>query len=92
MRLSGYDYSLPGYYFVTICTKNRQNVFGFVAYERMHLNVFGRAIRQCWFDLPKHYSCILDSFVVMPDHIHGIIVIPDEPLWRSRPGPVAAGL
>ncbi|MEK7637148.1 MAG: transposase [Patescibacteria group bacterium] len=73
----GYDYSLPGRYFVTICTKYRQEIFGVVQDGQIRLNVFGEAVRKCWFDLPNHYYCTLDVFAVMPNHIHGIIVIPE---------------
>jgi len=77
MRLPGYDYRLPGYYFVTICTKDRQSLFGSIDGQQMHLNSFGRAVEHCWLDLPNHYRCTLDAFVVMPNHVHGIIIIPD---------------
>ncbi len=76
------------YYFVTMCTKDRAEIFGFADDQHIYLNGFGRAVPHCWFDLPQHYSCTLDAFVVMPNHIHGIIVIPDEPI----PNPVAGGL
>ncbi len=79
MRLPGYDYRLPGHYFVTICTKNRQSLFGSIDGERLHLNSFGRAVENCWLDLPRHYRCTLDAFVVMPNHVHGVIIIPDAP-------------
>ena len=65
MRLPGYDYSLPGQYFVTTCTKYRQEIFGVVQDGQMRLNVFGEAVRKCWTDLPNHYYCALDAFAVM---------------------------
>ena len=78
-RLRDYDYSKSGYYFVTICTKDRNEFFGRVEEEKMNLNNFGEIVSQCWYDLPKHYSnCSLDSFVIMPNHVHGIIVIDNE--------------
>lgn len=86
MRLPGYDYSQPGWYFVTICTKNRREVFGVVAAGQMYPNNLADAVGKCWLDLPNHYSCILDAFVIMPNHIHGIIVIPE-----LLPSSLAAG-
>ncbi|MEK7537586.1 MAG: transposase [Patescibacteria group bacterium] len=89
MRLPGYDYSLPGQYFVTTCTKYRQEIFGVVQDGQMRLNVFGEAVRKCWTDLPNHYYCALDAFAVMPNHVHGIIVIPE---WLYQPHTAGGGL
>lgn len=93
-RRVGYDYSTPGYYFFTIATKNRGNLLGQVEavnsnlndidkevnpYYPMILNDYGRIVLKCWEDLPSHYpNCILDEFVIMPNHIHGIINIHKE--------------
>ncbi len=78
-RLRNYNYSQNGYYFVTICTKERKEFFGRVEEEKMNLNHYGEIVNQCWYELPKHYlNCSLDSFVIMPNHIHGIIVIDNE--------------
>ena len=75
-RLKDYNYSQDGYYFVTICTKDRKEFFGRVKEEKMNLNNYGEIVNQCWYELPKHYlNCSLDSFVIMPNHFHGIIVI-----------------
>ncbi|MCX6277726.1 MAG: transposase [Bacteroidetes bacterium] len=75
-RLRGYDYSQDGYYFVTVCVANRVCLLGKVVDGSMRLNEFGRIVNDCWFDLPNHYSNIkLDAFCVMPNHIHGIIII-----------------
>ena len=76
IRLEDYDHSKSGYYFVTICTKNRIQVFGSVKEGRMNLHGYGEIVKECWYDLPKHYlNCSLDSFGIMPNHVHGIIVI-----------------
>jgi REP element-mobilizing transposase RayT len=78
-RLKDYDYSQSGYYFVTICTRGRKEFFGSVREGRMKLNKYGEIINKCWDELPKHYlNCLLDSFVIMPNHVHGIIVIDNE--------------
>jgi REP element-mobilizing transposase RayT len=75
-RLQGYDYSLPGAYFVTACTRNRECLFSDIDNGQIVLNELGKIVLDCWNDLPNHYSdIILDAFVVMPNHIHGIIGI-----------------
>ena len=78
-RLKNYDYSQEGYYFVTICTKDREEWFGNIKQGSMNVNTYGEIANQCWYDLPKHYlNCSSDSFVIMPNHVHGIIVIHSE--------------
>ena len=78
-RLKDYDYSRNGYYFVTICVKDRQELFGTVENNQMILNDLGKIAERCWIDLPNHYmNCALDEFTIMPNHIHGIVVIDDE--------------
>ncbi len=75
-RLSGYDYSQPGAYFVTICTKNRECIFGKIIDGKMILNDIGKIVEQCWYDLPNHYlNLILDEFIIMPNHFHCIMII-----------------
>jgi putative transposase len=80
IRLQGYDYSTPGGYFVTICTRDYRRVFGEIIDGRMRLGNMGEIAVRCWKDLPKHFGDIeLDEFIVMPNHIHGIIIIHDNP-------------
>ncbi|HMW06832.1 MAG TPA: transposase [Leptospiraceae bacterium] len=75
-RLSGYDYSTAGYYFITSCVKNRECLLGEIFNSKMDLNEFGKIVNTCWLDLPNHYKNIqLDEFVIMPNHFHGIIYI-----------------
>jgi len=75
-RLQEYDYSSPGAYFFTGCTKNRECLFGETADGQMILNDSGQIVLDCWHDLPNHYANMtLDAFVIMPNHIHGIIII-----------------
>jgi putative transposase len=70
MRLQGYDYSQVAPYFVTVCAHNRGCVFGEI------VNDASRMVHAAWEDLSRHYAGIeLDAFVVMPDHVHVIIVI-----------------
>jgi putative transposase len=76
LRLRGYDYAQAGAYFVTICTQNRVCLFGDVVAGKMRLNDSGRLVAQCWQDIPSRFpNAALDEFVVMPNHLHGIIVI-----------------
>jgi REP element-mobilizing transposase RayT len=55
-RLLGFDYSQNGYYFVTICVKDREKFFGFVEGGKMILNEFGKIADQCWLDIPNHFQ------------------------------------
>lgn len=78
-RLHGYDYSQNGYYFVTICVFDMDHVFGHIFDGEMQLNIFGKITKQCLFDLPNHYSnCFIDEMIIMPNHVHGIIVIDND--------------
>ena len=76
IRLKGYDYNLPGAYFVTICLKDRKCLFGRIVKEEMILSDFGRIAKDCWISIPTHFeNAEVGSFVVMPNHIHGIIIL-----------------
>jgi putative transposase len=75
-RLSGHDYTSPGDYFVTICTDQGHSIFGSIVGGEMHLNTAGQTARDCWNAIPEHFpNASIDTFVVMPNHIHGIIRI-----------------
>jgi len=79
IRLKGYDYSRRGWYFITICTQNREMLFGDVVDGKMILNEAGRIADKCWREIPEHYPNVhLDEYVIMPNHIHGIIIINDH--------------
>ena len=76
LRLENYDYRTPGAYFITLCTHKREYLFGQIINEKMILNQLGTVVESVWQDLPVHYSNVeLDEFAVMPNHIHGIIVL-----------------
>jgi REP element-mobilizing transposase RayT len=76
LRLPGYDYSQTGAYFVTICVKSRECLFGAVISEEMIVNELGRIVQSYWQNLANHFSHIdLDYFMVMPNHLHGIIFL-----------------
>jgi REP element-mobilizing transposase RayT len=78
IRLRGHDYSQPGAYFVTICTNGGKCLFGEILNGNMRLNDAGQIVRQCWCNIPVHFPHIeLDGFVIMPNHIHGILIIQD---------------
>ncbi len=77
-RLQDWDYSSPGYYFVTVCTQNRLHLFGQIANTSMHLNKFGEIVQEEWnksFDIRR--EILPDEFVVMPNHFHGIVRLID---------------
>jgi REP element-mobilizing transposase RayT len=72
----GYDYSASGKYFITICTKRMTQWFGDIADAMVVLSATGLIVREKWLEIPHHFPFVeLDEFVVMPNHIHGIIVI-----------------
>ena len=78
-RLPEYDYALAGGYFITIVTHNRELLFGDVADGEMRLNEVGEIVRNCWFEIPKHFPhTSLDEFIITPNHIHGIIFIHEK--------------
>lgn len=76
LRLAGYNYAKPGAYFITICTHGQKSFFGMIEDRTMNLNDYGRIVEKCWFNLPDHYPNIqLGEWIIMPNHIHGIIEI-----------------
>lgn len=87
-RKPGWDYTLPGSYFVTICTHEKKPYFGCVANATVDLSPIGEYADACWKEVPQHHQHIeLDDFVVMPNHMHAIVIIggPDWlPEMRKR--------
>lgn len=79
LRLRGYDYTRPGAYFVTVCAHRRTCLFGRIVDGAMHPNAFGMIVEACWRalpELPEYYPHVgPDAFVVMPNHVHGILVL-----------------
>jgi putative transposase len=95
LRLGDYDYASPGAYFVTACTRDRACLFGEVREGEMVLNPAGRAVANVWRALAMRFVAItLDAFVVMPNHIHGVLVILDpagtRDGWFAATGPASA--
>lgn len=76
IRLQGYDYGREGLYFVTICCKDMTCRFGKIVDAEMILNDMGKIAKQYWLDIPVHFPYIvLHEFIIMPNHIHGILEI-----------------
>jgi len=74
--LKGWDYTTAGYYFITICTRERIAYFGAVINGEMRLSTLGEFADKYWRGIPDHFPHVtLDEFVIMPNHVHGIIVI-----------------
>lgn len=106
IRLRGYDYTQAGVYFVTIVTHGRECLFGDVVEGEMRHNASGEIAQTCWEDLVNHYAHVeLDAFVVMPNHVHGIILLNDTrvgvdvgaglkpaPTMATNPSPKRHGL
>lgn len=79
-RYKGYNYAENGFYFVTICTKNREIFFGNIIKTLdnvfVELSKIGKMVKKYWLEIPKHFPFVeLDEFIIMPNHIHGIILI-----------------
>jgi REP element-mobilizing transposase RayT len=76
IRLKGYDYTQQGAYFVTICTHQRNCLFGEIVDGEIKLNTNGEIARGSWLSIPRYFKNVeLDEFVIMPNHLHGIIII-----------------
>jgi len=89
-RYKGYDYSSPGKYFITICTKNKVPYFGEIVSGKMILSTLGNIVGEIWREIPKHFINVkLDKYIIMPDHIHGIIII-NENLQNDAVEPLHA--
>jgi REP element-mobilizing transposase RayT len=85
VRLPSHDYSTAGAYFITVCTWNRECLFGEVVGGEMQLNEYGEVVRACWMSIPEHVpQTTVDVFVVMPNHVHGVV-------WINRQGGATDG-
>jgi putative transposase len=84
IRLKGYDYSTAGAYFITICTHDREQLFGDILDRTMMINELGHIARLHWDKLARHHAnLILDRSVVMPNHLHGIMILDSSILHES---------
>ncbi len=76
LRLPGYNYNSSGMYFLTICTRRRASLFGRIDEGKMVENAYGQIVRSCWEELAFRVEHIqTDAFVIMPNHVHGVLVI-----------------
>ena len=88
IRLKGYDYSQAGLYFITICVQDRKCLFGEIESDEMVLNEFGVIACQQWQKLPEQFTNMeLDVFQIMPNHMHGIIMLTDTVGAGFTPAP-----
>jgi len=100
IRLKDYDYSSAGYYFVTIVSYKRKNIFGEIIDGQNNLNPLGIIVEKTWREIPAHFPYIeVDSHIVMPNHFHGILIISEiraqhvraqhaEPLRETKAQPL----
>jgi putative transposase len=90
VRLKDYDYSQQGAYFVTICAKSRKCLFGEIIDGEIRLNEIGVTIRDQWVRSTEvRKEIYIDEFVIMPNHLHGIVVIEDNPVGATGGRPVS---
>ncbi|ACK65071.1 conserved hypothetical protein [Rippkaea orientalis PCC 8801] len=87
IRLNNYDYSQSGAYFITLCTYQKEYLFGEIINDKMKLNLLGNTVECNWQKLTHYYSYLqLDNFVIMPNHLHGILVLTDQKYNIKRKG------
>ena len=95
VRIQGFDYLTPGAYFLTICTKDLRHSFGNVKGGQVCLSAAGEAVHNAWESMPKHFPHTdIDAFVVMPNHLHGILTIlehADPPDTERQLGQIPCG-
>ena len=93
LRLKNFDYSTAAVYFLTICTSERKTILGACFEGNVRPSAMGRIVSECWFELPYHYARLeLGVFVVMPNHVHGLISLRDSVGAGLRPAPTTANL
>jgi len=85
LRIPSFDYSQTGAYFVTICSRDRQCLFEEIIEGQAKLSRIGETVGRCWNDIPNHFrAIILDSFVIMPNHLHGILIFSGDVVECGR--------
>ena len=85
IRLRGYDYSSTGWYYLTICINKRECFLGEIVNGKMRLNDVGKMIDNWWLELIKKFKIILDEYKIMPNHIHGIVIINNKSIFSRGP-------
>ena len=89
IRLKNYDYAQEGAYCVTVCVNDYRCIFGDVVDEEMVLNEIGEMVDQFWNKIPEHFPHVtLDEYIVMPNHLHGIIIIVDSAVGANNYSPL----
>ncbi|MEA2096625.1 MAG: transposase [Candidatus Cloacimonadota bacterium] len=86
IRLQSYDYTANGAYFITLCTHKREHFLGEIINGEMKISVIGKIVSEKWFDIPNHHNVKLGEFIIMPNHIHGIIWIISNDTVGAFPG------
>jgi REP element-mobilizing transposase RayT len=85
VRLPVFDYSQPCVCFLTICSDQKQLLFGSISGNSTVLSTTGRIVEACWLELPKHIAGIkLSEHIVMPNHVHGIVILQSRPIAADR--------
>ncbi len=75
-RWANWNYGNNAAYFITVCTHERIPFFGEITDYQNNLTIIGQAVSDCWYSIPEHFPFVLlDEFVIMPNHIHGILII-----------------
>jgi len=86
VRLRGFDYRAKGAYFITICTRNRECLLGSVVSDNIVLSPIGEVVAAAWHAIPRHFPTVeLGAFIVMPNHVHGILVLRDVGAKHASP-------
>jgi REP element-mobilizing transposase RayT len=86
IRLKDYDYTQAGAYFITICTKQKQCIFGDIKNGEMRLNALGAIADRCWQQIPIHFpNTALDIYIIMPNHLHSILWILESSSKNKEP-------
>ena len=88
IRLKEFDYSQPGEYFVTICTKGRACTLGEIVDDAMKFSEIGKIVEACWREIPEHFqNARVNIYQIMPNHVHGIIQIKERTRRGEVPSP-----
>jgi putative transposase len=89
IRLSGWDYASPAWYFVTICTRRHLPFFGEIVDGEMMFSLMGEIAQRYWMEIPAHHvGLALDAYTIMPNHVHGIIILLPDDTHESEIKPV----
>jgi len=84
-RLKNWDYSWDGYYYITVCTKDRRCLLSEIKDNNIFLSNIGKIAEKYWVEIPKHFPFVkLDDYIIMPNHIHGIIIIENNDINIRR--------